>query len=212
MANPRRKSCRFGGLKNNLVTMFGLLVAGGVITWILITDGVRDISFGLSMNFLPVYMQQYGFMNFRQIGLMNSIFGLFVMLSTIPGGWLADKIGERFVIVLGFISIGGSLVDVDRTAGLQPVALRIRLGAGRDRRRPDDAGLSVPDQQGRPEEGARHGLWTLQQQPGAGLAARPWIGGQLWEKVGPRSPFLITIVGLIPVGHPGLVQIQTAEE
>src|SRR5512140_3820152 len=99
----------FGSLKNNLATMFGLLIAGGVITWILITDGVRDISFGLSMNFLPVYMQQYGLMNFRQIGLMNSIFGLFLMLTTIPGGWLADKISERVVIMLGFAAIGGAL-------------------------------------------------------------------------------------------------------
>jgi MFS family permease len=106
-SKPQKLS--FGSLKDNLGTMFGLLVAGGVITWVLITDGVRDISFGLSMNLLPVYMQQFGGLNFREIGLMNSVFGLFMMLSTIPGGWLADKKGERVNIVLGFVLIGAAL-------------------------------------------------------------------------------------------------------
>ncbi|MCJ7584822.1 MAG: MFS transporter, partial [Anaerolineales bacterium] len=94
-SESRPQKLSFVSLKDNLGTMFGLLVAGGVITWVLITDGVRDISFGLSMNLLPVYMQEFGGLNFREIGLMNSVFGLFMMLSTIPGGWLADKKGER---------------------------------------------------------------------------------------------------------------------
>jgi MFS family permease len=77
----------FSSLKNNLSTMFGLLASGGVITWILITDGVRDISFGLSMNFLPVYMQQYGFI-ISAIGMMNS----FLVCSHVPRSrWLAGR-------------------------------------------------------------------------------------------------------------------------
>ncbi len=190
----RPQKLSLGGLKNNLTTMFGLLAAGGVITWILITDGVRDISFGLSLNFLPVYMQQYGFMNFRQIGLMNSLFGLFIMLTTIPAGWLADKVSERFAIVLGFISIGGALWML---IGLPATNLWLYgsgwalAGIG--------VGLMTPAYQSliskavpRKVRGTAFGLFSSS----LGLVSlpAPWIGGKLWEKVGPRSPFVITIV------------------
>ncbi len=184
----------FSGLKSNLGTMLGLLLAGGVITWILITDGVRDISFGLSMNFLPVYMQQYGFMNFRQIGLMNSLLGLFIMLTTIPGGWLADKISERFVIMMGFLAIG---VAIWMVIALPPGNVWLYgsswalAGIG--------IGLMTPAYQSliskavpRKVRGTAFGLFSSS----LGLVSlpAPWIGGQLWEKVGPRSPFVITII------------------
>ncbi len=184
----------FGSLKNNLLTMFGLLIAGGVITWILITDGVRDISFGLSMNFLPVYMQQYGLMNFRQIGLMNSIFGLFVMLTTIPGGWLSDKISERVVIMLGFAAIGGALYMLVAKA---PAPLWFYgcgwalAGTG--------VGLMMPAYQSliskavpKKVRGTAFGLFSSS----LGLVSlpAPWLGGLMWANMGPRSPFMITIV------------------
>ncbi len=184
----------FGSLKANLTTMFGLLVAGGVITWILITDGVRDISFGLSMNFLPVYMQQYGLLNFRQIGLMNSIFGLFVMLTTIPGGWLADKISERVVIMGGFASIGGALwMLVAKAPGtLWQYGLGWALaGIG--------VGLMMPAYQSliskavpKKVRGTAFGLFSSS----LGLVSlpAPWLGGLMWSSLGPRSPFVITVV------------------
>jgi MFS family permease len=192
-AESRPQKLSFGGLKGNLVTMFGLLVAGGVITWILITDGVRDISFGLSMNFLPVYMQQFGFMNFRQIGLMNSIFGLFVMLSTIPGGWLADKKGERVGIVLGFALIGVALWMLIGmpTSNLWLYGTGWGLaGMGVGMMMPAYQSLiskSVPKK----VRGTAFGLFSSS----LGLVSlpAPWIGGELWEKLGPRSPFIITI-------------------
>jgi MFS family permease len=192
-AESRPQKLSFGGLKDNLVTMFGLLVAGGVITWILITDGVRDISFGLSMNFLPVYMQQFGFMNFRQIGLMNSIFGLFTMLSTIPGGWLADKKGERVGIILGFALIGVALwmlIGVPTTNlwlygtgwGLAGTGVGVMMPAYQSL-----ISKAVPKK----VRGTAFGLFSSS----LGLVSlpAPWIGGELWEKFGPRSPFIITI-------------------
>jgi MFS family permease len=193
-SESRPQKLSFVSLKNNLGTMFGLLVAGGVITWVLITDGVRDISFGLSMNLLPVYMQEFGGLNFREIGLMNSVFGLFMMLSTIPGGWLADKKGERVNIVFGFILIGvalGMLVYMP-TANpwLYGVGWAI-AGTG--------VGLMTPAYQSliskavpKKVRGTAFGLFSSS----LGLVSlpAPWIGGQLWEKVNPRFPFLITVV------------------
>jgi len=193
-SESRPQKLSFVSLKDNLGTMFSLLVAGGVITWVLITDGVRDISFGLSMNLLPVYMQEFGGLNFREIGLMNSVFGLFMMLSTIPGGWLADKKGERVNIVMGFTLIGvalGMLVYMP-TANpwLYGVGWAI-AGMG--------VGLMTPAYQSliskavpKKVRGTAFGLFSSS----LGLVSlpAPWLGGQLWEKVNPRFPFLITVV------------------
>lgn len=104
-----RQALTIASLKANLRAMFGLLLSGGVLTWILITDGVRDTSFALSMNLLSVFMQEFGKLDLTQIGVTNSVFGLFVMLTTIPAGWLADKAGERVTIALGFLLIGFSI-------------------------------------------------------------------------------------------------------
>jgi MFS family permease len=191
-ANSQKLS--FSGLKENLGTMLGLLLAGGIITWVLITDGVRDISFGLSMNFLPVYMQDVGGLSFRQIGLMNSIFGLFMMMSTIPGGWLADKKGERVNIVLGFILIGtalGLLVYMPTTNAWFYGAGWAIAGVGVGFMTPAYQSLiskAVPSR----VRGTAFGLFSSS----LGLVSlpAPWIGGQMWEKFGPRSPFIVTIV------------------
>src|SRR3990172_8179009 len=99
----------FASLKTNLGAMFGLMVSGGLITWILITDGFRDVSFQLSGNLFPVYMQEFGRLTIQQIGLVNFLFGLCMMLTTIPGGWLSDKVGERVGIAGGMILLAGSL-------------------------------------------------------------------------------------------------------
>jgi MFS family permease len=191
-AKPQKLS--FDSLKKNLGTMLGLLVAGGVITWVLITDGVRDISFGLSMNFLPVFMQDYGGLNFRQIGLMNSVFGLFMMISTIPAGWLADKKGERVNIVSGFILIGVALGLLVYMPTTNPWLYATGWGiAGMG------VGVMTPAYQSliskavpKKVRGTAFGLFSSS----LGLVSlpAPWIGGQMWEKWGPRSPFIVTIV------------------
>jgi MFS family permease len=190
-AKPQKLS--LGGLKDNLGTMLGLLVAGGVLTWVLITDGVRDISFGLSMNLLPVYMQQFGKLNFRAIGLMNSVFGLFMMLSTIPGGWLADKKGERVNIVIGFVLIGialGMLVYMPTANPWFYGAGWALAGMG--------VGLMTPAYQSliskavpKKVRGTAFGLFSSS----LGLVSlpAPWLGGLLWERVSPRFPFMITV-------------------
>ena len=99
-ANPAPLT--FSSLKTNLGAMIVLILAGGLFTWILITDGVRDIFFGMSMSFLSVYMQDIASLTIGQIGIMNSIFGVAMMAVMIPAGWLADKVGERVNIAISF--------------------------------------------------------------------------------------------------------------
>ena len=78
--------------------MFGLLASGGLVTWVLITDGVRDIAFALSGNLMPLYLESIGGMTYQQIGWLGSAFGICMMATNVPAGWLADKKGERIGI------------------------------------------------------------------------------------------------------------------
>lgn len=198
-----RQALTIAGLKANLRAMFGLLLGGGVLTWILITDGVRDTSFALSMNLLSVFMQEFGRLDLTQIGVTNSVFGLFVMLTTIPAGWLADKAGERVAIALGFLLIGlsiGGLVMLPPAVFWMYAAGWALAGIG--------VGLITPAYQSLiskavPQHlrGTAFGLFSTS----LGLISlpAPWLGAQLWEQVGPRFPFLITaavsILSIIPI-------------
>jgi MFS family permease len=193
----------FSGLKKNLGTMFGMLFAGGLITWILITDGVRDTSFSLSFNLFSVYMQDYGSLSLQQIGLTSSMFGLALMLTVIPGGLLADKIGERWGIALGFALVGISLamlVFLPAGAFVLFMAGWAIAGVGVGLMQPAYQSLiskAVPANL----RGTAFGLFSTS----LGLISlpAPWIGAQLWEGISPRFPFLITaavvILSIIPV-------------
>ncbi len=192
-SNPQALS--WAGLKANLGVMLGLLLAGGVVTWILITDGVRDVSLSLSMNLLPVYMQQIGGLSMKQIGLVNSVFGLCLMLTTIPGGWLADRLGERVGIVISFLLIGGAfaLLIYMPVQNLWYYMGGFGLaGAGVGLADPAYKSLiskAVPQK----VRGTAFGLFSTSL--GVISLPAPWIGGQLWTRFGPAVPFIITMFG-----------------
>ncbi|HRQ24994.1 MAG TPA: MFS transporter, partial [Anaerolineales bacterium] len=83
-AGKQAEKLTFAGLKTNLKALFALVFSGGLITWMLVIDGFRDISFQFSDNLFPVFMQEIGGLSLQQIGWVMSFFGLAMMLSTIP--------------------------------------------------------------------------------------------------------------------------------
>ena len=97
------------GLKQNLGAILSLIVAGGLFTWILVTDGVRDIFFNMSFSFLSVFMEEIAGLTIGQIGVMNSVFGIAMMVVMIPAGHLADRVGERVNIAISFVLMAISL-------------------------------------------------------------------------------------------------------
>ncbi len=197
------KKLSFTGLKTNLGSMFALLTAGGVVTWILVTDSVRDMSFNLSFDLLPIYMRDFFEMTTTQIGWSNSIFGIFMMLIMVPAGILSDKKGERVGISLGFflmfISIGMLALLTDYGFWVAALGWAI-AGTG--------VGLMTPSYQSliskavpRRLRGVAFGLFSTS----VGLLSlpAPYIGAMMWENYDPRVPFAITaivcLLSIIPV-------------
>ena len=191
------KKLLFADLKSNLGTMFGLMFSGGLITWILITDGFRDVSFQLSENLFPVYMQEIGGLTIQHIGWVNSLFGLSMMLITIPGGWLSDKAGERVGIASGMALMSGALftlVNIPQGNIWLYYAGWAMAGMG--------VGIMMPAYQSLiskavPQNlrGMAFGLFSTSL--GIISLPAPWLGAQLWDRVSPQFPFTITAIALL---------------
>lgn len=196
-AQTSKPTLSFAGLKSNLGAMFGLMFSGGLITWILVTDGFRDVSFQLSGNLFPVYMQEFGKLSIQTIGWVNSLFGLCMMLTMIPGGWLSDKVGERVGIASGMILMAISLfllINIPQgNSALYFVGWGM-AGVGVGIMSPAYQSLiskAVPQHL----RGTAFGLFSTSL--GVVSLPSPWIGAQLWERFSPQFPFTITAIALL---------------
>lgn len=198
-ANPEKLTV--SSLKNNLSAITLLILGGGVLTWILITDGVRDIAFSMSFTLESLYLEEIGGLNLQQIGLLSSIFGITNMLVTIPAGWLADRKGERIAIVIGFLLDFIGLTIFLRANSFWTFGLAWAVfGLGVGMMAPAYQSLTskaVPEKL----RGTAFGL--IGSSLGLFSLPAPWVGGQLWERVNPRFPFQITagvvLLSIIPV-------------
>lgn len=185
-------------LRQNLGTVTALLLSGGILTWIVLTDGVRDIAFSMSFTLESLYLEEIAGLSIQEIGFLPAIFGLCMMAITIPAGWLADKKGERVAIALGFLLHGGAIWLFLQATNFGLYAASWALfGIGAGIMSPAYQSLTskaVPENMRGTAFGLIHsglGLFSL---------PAPAIGAQLWERVSPRFPFQITaIISLLTV-------------
>ena len=198
-ANPQKLT--LASLRLNLGTMMGLVLAGGLVTWILVTDGVRDVAYSLSFNLLPVYLNDIGGLSVQQIGWLESIFGIAMMLITVPAGWLADRRGERLGIILGFLLQFLALIIFIRVSGFLGFSMAwAMLGFGVGLMSPAYNSLiskAVPEK----VRGTAFGLFNTSL--GIVSLPAPAIGAQLWQRFSPLAPFRIsawiTLLAVFPV-------------
>ncbi len=187
-ANPKPLS--FASLKSNVGMMVGMTLAGGLITWILLTDGVRDIAFSMSFNLLPLYLEDVGRLSIQQIGWLESVFGISMMLVTMPAGWLADKKGERLGIAAGFLLHFAALMAfLQARTYLGFLGAWVLLGFGAGLMSPAYDSLiskAVPEK----VRGTAFGLFSTSL--GVVSLPAPAVGAQLWQRFGPRFPFTLT--------------------
>ncbi len=182
----------FDSLKANFKTVFGLAVAGGLLTWLLLTDGVRDIAFSMSFRLMPLYLEEVGGMSLQQIGWLTSFFGIASMITTIPAGWFSDKFGERVAIALGFFLEFLAmllLLKADGFIGFASVWAVFGVGVG----------LMSPAYQSLlskalPERLRGTGFGLIHASLGIFSLPAPAIGSFLWKSINPQAPFYITAV------------------
>ncbi len=199
VAEPRAKPT-LRGLGTNLAAMAGLVVAGGLVTWIMISDGVRDIAFSLSSQLEPLYMQNVAGLTTTEIGWLASIASLATMLLMTPAGWLSDRKGERLGIVAGFAIVAAGLLAFVSSRVFAGFALAWAMfGVGDALIRPAYSALiskAIPEKL----RGTAFGLFSTS----LGLVSlpAPFIGAQLWEHFGASVPFyvpMVALVALLPV-------------
>jgi MFS family permease len=176
--------------KKSLALIGSMIVGGGVITWIFLTDGVRDIAFRMSEQLQPLYLEQVMDLSLQQIGLLGSFFSFAMMLTPILSGRIADRYGERVPISGGFFVIFIALVVFLQARTYPAFILTWALfGSG--------VGLLSPAYQSLISKVVpRRSLGTFtgifHSSLGFISLPAPWLGAQLWERFTPRLPFMIT--------------------
>ena len=99
-------------LSQGISGMFTALIGGGLLTWLFITDTLRDIGIQLYENLQPLLMEATG-INEAQIGLLFSFYAVVYLIVSWFGGKLADRWSATGVLVLsGFLHAGSLLLLV----------------------------------------------------------------------------------------------------
>lgn len=193
MTSPEEKNpekLTLASFGNSLRTMGTMLVGGGVITWIFLTDGVRDVAFRLSGELQPLYLEQVGGISVEQIGILGSIFSMAMMFTPMLSGRISDKYGERVSISMGFLLVFGAFMVFLQADNFMGFAFTwVVFGSG--------VGLLSPAYQSLISKVVPQkllGVFTGMFRSSLGLISlpAPWIGAQLWERFSPQLPFMIT--------------------
>ncbi len=178
-------------LKSNMSAMVGLVLAGGVMTWLFLSDGVNDIAFSVANHFDPIYQSNVIGMSNIQITWVISAFFVVRMIALPFGGVLADKAGERAGICLGHLLCGvGGAVFLMGTAYPHFVAVSALYGLGVSLLSPAYNSL-VSKVVPMSIRGTAFGLVSTTL--GVASLPAPYIGGLMWAKLGPKAPFVLPL-------------------
>jgi len=182
------------GLWEQMRTMAILFVGGGVITWILIIDGVRDIAFRMSEELAPVFLQRVGALSVSQIGLLGSVMGLLSLISSPIAGMLIDRYSERATIALGTVMSTLGFLAMLLSGDFEGFALSSALlGTSWGLMDPAYQSLISKAVPGR-VLGTAYGF--LDTSLGLLSLPAPWLGGLVWTRYTARTPFLLTTIVL----------------
>lgn len=189
---PREADTSLATLKTSLLEMGALFISGGLVTWILITDGIRDIAFRLSFDLMPVYLSSVAGISKQGIGLLDGIHGVAWTVTSALSGWLVDKTSERLGVVLGLAGLIAAPLIFAFSMGYSGFMLSwIMLGVGGAIL---DPALNSLIARGVPSRLRALTYALIATSMGIISLPFPWIGSRLWEQYGPRVPFLITVI------------------
>jgi len=194
-----REQPKLSSLRASLSQLAGLVLAGGLISWLLLGDAIRDVGVKLSFDLMPVYLSDIGGIGKQGIGLLDGVYGLVLLATVYPAGWLVDKTNERLALLLGAGMVALSRLLFPFAPGYWGFAASwtlLAIGDGLI----EPAGVSLIS---RAVPASLRGLTfgVLVTSLGIFSLPAPWLGSLAWTHLGPRVPFLLSaaVVGLIAI-------------
>jgi len=179
-------------LKESFTNIFPIVLAGGLLTWIIISEGIRVFASYLSFNLLPVYLNDIGLINKQGLGLIDGLHGIAWVLAAPIGGWLSDKSSERNSFMLGTAIFLSSFLIFILAEGFEVFALSwIIMGIGGALL---DPAVNALIARGAPAHLRGVAYAVVPAIIGLVALPAPWIGGQIWEATNPKIPFLATLL------------------
>ena len=185
----------------------GLVLAGGLFTWLFIIDHANDIFVGLSSSLQFLYAEQIVGVSVAQLAYLPTIGAAIALVVTIPLGYWVDNKGENVGMGLAYLLLAvhfGTPLIARNFFGLVPSALVHPLMIGLAG--PASQSLlskAVPEEQ----RGIAFGL-TLTSRGLVSLPA-PYLGGLLWDRFNPKTPFLVTVIGCIGLSVVAFLKLKT---
>lgn len=155
---------------------------------------VQMLGVGLLIPIAAIYAKQVVGLSEHAIGVLFLIIVAAVALATVPGGWLADRVGKTSLVKLGMVlgAAGMWLVPFSsRLPGLVLAAVLLGLSYA----------LSFPAFLALVSEMAPSGRLGLaigasETVQGLGIVLGPLVGGFLWDAAGPKAPFVTSAAAL----------------
>ncbi|OFX31642.1 MAG: hypothetical protein A2Z07_08735 [Armatimonadetes bacterium RBG_16_67_12] len=155
---------------------------------------VQLLGVGLLIPIAAIYAKQVVGLSEHEIGTLFLLVVASVALATIPGGWLADRVGKMWLVKLGMVlgAAGMWLVPLSsRLPGLVLAAVLLGLSYA----------LSFPAFLALVSEMAPPGRLGLaigasETVQGLGIVLGPLVGGFLWDAAGPKAPFVASAVAI----------------
>lgn len=193
----------WNAFKLSAKTLVSMIAGGGIITWIFLTDGIRDAAYQLSREIEPLYLEQIGGLNVQEIGLVWSIFSIAMLFTPMVSGKMSDKYGERLPISTGFFFIFIAFTIFLNVTGFIPFAIVWTIfGLGVGLLSPAYSSLIskvVPHDKLGTFNGIFYGSIGLLSLPA------PYLGTLMWEHISPRAPFVVaavvSILTIIPIWY-----------
>ena len=172
-----------------------LVLAGGLFTWMFIIDHANDIFVGLSNSFQFLYFEDVVGVSIEQIGFIPMIGSAVALLVTIPLGYWVDKKGENvglglahFLLAFFFATplLARNFLGLIPSALIHPFMIGLAVPASKSL-----ISKTVPEEQ----RGIAFGLTSTSR--GIISLPSPYLGGLLWDRFSPGTPFLITAIGCL---------------
>jgi MFS transporter, ACDE family, multidrug resistance protein len=139
--------------------------------------------------FLPLYSATILHFSASEIGLLSTITGVVVLLLTVPGGRLADRLGRKRLLVAGLaitslpsIVVAGGMAQSFFAMALLSVVTATGNAIGNPARQALIADVAPSGRQG-----LAMGIYGVAED--VGFLIGPLMGGLLWDRAGPPVAF-----------------------